>query len=60
MSATGMKMGGGPAMAYLSQVIEACNEFGAKQSSRRVLTASGEQPGVAPQPQLRAPGPRSA
>jgi AhpD family alkylhydroperoxidase len=25
-----VKMGGGPALAYLSQVIEACDEFGAK------------------------------
>ena len=25
-----VKMGGGPATAYLSQVIEACDEFGAK------------------------------
>ena len=25
-----VKMGGGPAMAYLSQVIAACDEFGAK------------------------------
>ena len=25
-----VKMGGGPALAYLSEVIEACDEFGAK------------------------------
>jgi AhpD family alkylhydroperoxidase len=25
-----VKMGGGPALAYLSQVIEACDEFGAR------------------------------